>query len=72
MISSIVPAKAESATECSLCESRIKFCDSCGKEFVNDEQILHVTHDMLNFHFCSEQCHEQFVNFDDIKMGVSA
>lgn len=72
MISSIVPAKAESAMECSLYESRIRFCDSCGKEFANDEQILHVTHDMLNFHFCSEQCHEHFVNFDDIKMGVSA
>ena len=47
MISSIVPAKAESAMECSLCESRIRFCDSCGKEFANDEQILHVTHLML-------------------------
>ena len=66
-----VPAKAESVMECSLCESRIKSCDSCGKEFANDEQIIHITHDMLNFHFCSEKCHEDFLKFD-VKTGVPA
>ena len=59
-----VPAKAESVMECSLCESRIKSCDSCGKDFANDEQIIHITHDMLNFHFCSDKCHEDFLKFD--------
>ena len=64
MISSIVPAKAEYVCECSVCEDRIKFCDSCNREFGDDDQILHVTHDMLNFHFCSDKCREDFVNFD--------
>ncbi len=67
-----VPAKAESVMECSLCESRIKSCDSCGREFVNNEQILHITHDMLHFHFCSEECHQAFLNFDDVKLVVPA
>jgi hypothetical protein len=66
-----VPAKAESVMECSLCESRIKSCDSCGREFANDEQIIHITHDMLNFHFCSEKCHEDFLKFD-VKTEVPA
>ena len=65
-----VPAKAETVMECSLCESRIKSCDSCGREFATDEQIIHITHDMLNFHFCSEKCHEDFLNFKDVKMVV--
>ena len=66
-----VPAKAETVMECSLCESRIKSCDSCGKEFANDEQILHITHDMLNFQFCSDKCNEDFLKFDT-KMEVPA
>ena len=67
---SIVPAKAESVMECSVCELRIKSCDSCDREFLDDDQILHITHDMLNFHFCSDKCHEGFLNFEYMKMGM--
>ena len=69
---SLVSAKAENVLECSVCELRIKSCDSCNREFENDDQILHVSHDMLNFHFCSDKCHEDFLNFEDMKMGVPA
>ena len=58
------PGMALNYLECTICNERVKSCDSCGREFVNDDKILHITHDMLNFHFCSDKCHEDFLKFD--------
>jgi len=69
---SLVSAKAESVLECSLCETRISYCNQCGVKFRTDDQILHAVYDTMSYHFCSERCHQAFLNFEDTKMVVPA
>ena len=69
---SLVSAKAESVLECGVCEVRISCCNQCGVEFRADDQILHAVYDTINYHFCSEVCHQDFLNFEDVKLGVPA
>ena len=66
-----VPATADHVLECSVCEERIKECDTCGKYFNDGEEILHVVHNTFTFHVCSEECDKEFVDLD-IKMAVPA
>lgn len=74
MISLITPAKAETAMHlrCTICKEWIEICDSCSRKFAVEDQLLHVTNNILNFHFCSEKCRQDFADFNDILMGAPA
>ena len=52
--------------ECTICNERVKSCDWCGEDFLQKQEIIHVQYDDKGFHFCSEECHERFINFEDV------
>lgn len=63
---------AEWVFECNVCQHRIKSCDACGKDFAPYDPILHVTHDLLNYHFCSRSCIDKFWELGVYKLEVPA
>ena len=69
---SVISGIAEQVFECNICENRIKSCDACGRDFAPNDAILHVTHDMLNYHFCSHACQEKFWDLGAYKLVVPA
>ena len=60
------PGMARNYLECTVCNERVKFCDWCGEDFLEKQEIIHIQDDDIGFHFCSEECHAHFINFEEV------
>jgi 5-methylcytosine-specific restriction endonuclease McrA len=70
--SSPVSAITEKVLECNVCENRVASCDACGRSYMEGDEIVHISHDGLSYHFCSEKCHTRFWNLRAFKLVVPA
>jgi len=55
---------------CGNCGEEIKKCDNCGAHFEEEADIICYTGEQGDYHFCSEDCMEDFLDTSIVETTV--